>query len=136
MNTKVIKKEAPFYPEGFGDVEVTIDPLKKFNKVPRWALYEATGLIPYFIMEAPAKGDTQQVAQVLLECYGFGMPQSYNMMDDEAASLDTEGVYRYTEDEDMYPLVQFDLEHTTIYVYQYGLVAVVDAQTQWMQRFD
>lgn len=122
-------------------MEVNIDPLDGFDGIKESKLFEATGLIPYFVAELAMQGEDVDTAgeamEILNSCYGFGLGD-YNMMDDKAASMSSEGVYSYTEDPDMVPLVEFKLKSgVTVWVYQYALVCVKDADgNHIMQRMD
>lgn len=134
---KTIKKKVPFEVPQLG-MDITIDPLEAFDANPG-AIFESLGLIPYFIAESAllaGKGATKDMAEQMLRHYGFGSPYESNMLD-QGGSLDSDsGLYSYEGDPDLSPLAKFELKYTTVWVYQYGLVAIDDGETQWMQRFD
>ena len=119
-------------------MKVTIDPLNAYEGIKHTKLWEATGIIPYFVAEAAlaetADTKAQDVMDLMNECYGFGLGD-YNMLDGGGA-IDKDGVYTYPDDEPLSPLVKFDMEYSTVYIYQYALVAVDDGNTQVMQRMD
>ena len=119
-------------------LDVTIDPLNGFEGIKHSKLFEATGLIPYFVAEAALTEGTdtaQEAFNVMNEAYGFGLGD-YNMLSDKG-EVDSEGLYSYPEDPDLAPMVQFKWDDMTVWVYQYGLVAVRDGEGNTiMQRMD
>ncbi len=116
---------------------VKIDPLRKFEAVKANRLFEATGLIPYFVNEAKMCEQEdctpEELMEVMLEAYGFGM--SGNMLDHGGEIL-ADGTYEYPEDEPLYPMVEFRLQTCSVYVYQHALVAVVGDDSKVMTRMD
>ena len=120
-------------------LEVTIDPLKGFKGIKDSKLFEATGLIPYFVAEAALTegADTaQEVMNIMNEAYGFGMGD-YNLLSDGVGQIDDDGLYHYEGDPDMSPMVEFSFKENKVWVYQFSLVAVQDADgNQVMQRMD
>jgi len=116
---------------------IKIDPLRQFEAVKPNRLFEATGLIPYFVNEAfmceQEDSTPEELMEVMLEAYGFGM--SGNMLDYGGEILG-DGTYQYPEDEPLYPLVEFQLKTCSIYVYQHALVAVVGDDSEVMTRMD
>jgi hypothetical protein len=121
-------------------MEITIDPLKGYDGVKPTKLFEATGLIPYFVQEAALSKDgnttAKEVMDIMNEAYGFGMGD-YNMLEN-GGEVDDDGRYQYPEDPELVPLVQFELDTgVKVWVYQYALVAVVDPEGgQIMVRID
>ena len=119
-------------------MDATIDPLNGFEGIKDSKLWEATGLIPYFVAEAAATAHletAQDVMDVMNECYGFGLGD-YNMLS-EKGEVSPEGLYTYPEDPDMSPMVEFKFGEFTVWVYQYALVAVRDGEGNTiMQRMD
>lgn len=47
-----------------------------------------------------------------------------------------EGVYKYPQDPDLYPLVKVELHGCTYYQYDYGLVAIVTEESTFIMRMD
>ena len=121
-------------------LDIQIDPLEGYEGVKPSKLFEATGLIPYFVQEAAFSKDgnttAKEVMDIMNECYGFGMGD-YNMLE-QGGTVDAEGRYLYPDDPELVPLVQFELDTgVKVYVYQYALVAVVDPEgNEIMVRMD
>lgn len=104
---------------------ITIDPLEHYRTVPFSRLWEATGLLPYFFAEAAleASNSLEDVKWVVGKCYGFPLHPMGGEVTDE-------GVYKYPEDPDLFPLVQFDLpQDIKILVYEYAITAFCDILT-------
>ena len=139
MRIKRIKKPATFEPPGMDGVQITLDPTGAYKRLPSQTMWDSLGLIPFFVQRASQEvpeGSAKEVMDKMDDVYGFGLGQ-YNMLDQEEGShIDNEGVYYYPNDPDLAPIVKFELEHTTVYVYPYALVATDDAQEQIMRRFD
>ena len=139
MQTKTRKPETPKQFNTATGLKITVDPLDAFSGISRNKLFEATGLIPYFVAEAHLSIAEEPTAQGVMDdlndSYGFGLGE-YNMLDDEAASMAENGLYSYEEDPDLSPLVEFDLGGATVWVYQYALVAVKVGSDVIMQRMD
>ena len=138
MPLKTIQVEQETKPtlKGF---TATMDPSDHYG--PKGAkvgkLWDAMGLIPYFISEAAQEPTAKTVMDHMVDTYGWGMG-SYNMLgEDQAGKLEGD-VYKYPEDEDLYPYARFELldSGVEIRVYPYALVAVTGPDGQFMQRFD
>ena len=57
----------------------------------------------------------------------------------EGGTVDSEGVYSYPEDPDLYPLAVMTAPYTTdkVFFYEYSMVGVLtEAGNFWMSRFD
>ena len=121
-------------------MEMVIDPLNQFEGIKASKLFEATGLIPYFVAEAALTAGletAQDAMDIMNEAYGFGLGE-YNLLEDGKGEVSPEGLYTYPEDPDMAPMVKFEwAEGFTVFVYQYALVAVRGPEGDAiMQRMD
>lgn len=101
---------------------VTIDPLNAFKGSTASRLWDACGLIPYFVAEAVGEESAQAVVDSMVDTYGFGR---YEM----SGEVTPKGVYTHPEDPDLEPMVEFHLMSgdVTVWVYQHAIVAVCDA---------
>jgi hypothetical protein len=95
------------------------DPTNNFKHVKESVLMEHMGFIPKFIMQALDRPDTS-LAQGMLDAYGFGSPPM------TGGVVKEDGVYSYPEDPDLHPLVKLVTERGTVYVYQYGIVSILE----------
>ena len=122
-------------------VMVHIDPNSNFKGVENTALFEATGLIPMFVVETVVYGPEPTGAKEFMACmdkaYGFQIGD-YDMLADGKGKVDGDGVYSYPEDPDLHPLVLMETQKgMRVYIYQYGLVAVRDLDNKTvMKRMD
>ena len=94
-----------------------IDPSKKFENLNKSDLMMSLGYIPGWVVnqeffEKPLK-------EALDLQYGFGM---FEMTGGEVTE---DGVYKYPQDPDLYPLIKITRGEETLYQYQYGIVAIV-----------
>lgn len=111
-------------------ISVETDPTDNFSDVEEGTLMEHMGLIPNFIVQALDRPDTS-LAQGMLDAYGFG---SVPML---GGIVKEDGVYSYPEDPDLYPMVKLVTERGTIYVYQYGIVSILEtSKTTVVYRMD
>ncbi len=105
---------------------ITLNPCGKYKNKEAEHVWDAMGLLPYFIAEC-ALSSTQggsETFDAMGQCYGFPM---FNMLEDGKGKVSEEGVYSYPQDPDLYPYAQFELgNNTTILVYPYGLVYFKD----------
>ena len=117
-----------------GGLEVIIDPNDAYSGIKPTKLLEASGLLPYFALEAALTQpeSLQEAWDTLTECYGFG--------DSSSASWGRiEGLtYKSSEDDpDLEPMLQFKLtEDISMLVYQYAIVAVTDGTDTIIGRMD
>ena len=116
-------------------IAVTVDPLNGYPEAKPRALFDATGLIPYFVAEASEEETAKTALATMNQVYGFGLGDDYNMLD-HGGKVDHDGRYKYPGDPELVPLVQFETTYVTVWVYEYGLVAVTDGQDTIMQRMD
>ena len=121
-------------------VEVTsrFDPLKRFPNATKQALVEACGLIPYFVLEAAtvAPEGAAGVLEAMNNAYGFAI--GINLT---GGTVSDEGVYRYPEDPDLYPIARFDVDGpegaiASVFIYQCAIVAVRDNKETLVTRMD
>ena len=61
--------------------------------------------------------------------YGFPLTEM------EAGQV-VEGVYKYPQDPDKYPLVKVELHGCTYYQYDYGIIAIVTEESTYITRMD
>ncbi len=119
------------------NVTANTDPLGQFKGIKPNKLIEATGLIPHFIQDVALSDpmDAQEAFELMIECYGFG---GEDTLAGGKGEVTEEGVYRYPEDPDLYPLVSFTIteQDIEILVYQYGFVVVRDEDNTLMVRMD
>ena len=91
-------------------------------------LVEACGIIPDFFCSACCEASQGTltllaIADKMDELYGCGGFAQYPLK----GSLGDFGVYSYPDDPDMHPLARFSFEDRfVLYVYQYGICAIVD----------
>jgi hypothetical protein len=117
-------------------VHLEIDPL---NAYPAGVVNpEHGGLIPSFFVTAFERLHVNEqapsldnVAQAMDDIYRFG-GFCYPL----GGSVDPDGVYTYPQDPDLYPLLKMTCEGLTLYVYEYGIVALTDGARTLTARFD
>lgn len=121
-------------------MEVTVDPTGAYKGVPQRGLFESCGLIPYFVAEAASTSlleSSEDVMEIMREAYGFST--KYNFLNQEGSQVDEDGVYSTNDnDPDLSPILKFEFDKFTVFVYHYGLVAVLDGneENNIMERFD
>jgi hypothetical protein len=105
-----------------------IDPLNK-SRYPSGMTLQICGFIPGWIqdsyfgaLEDGAKGAFERVLE---HYYGHFMPSA-----SMTGTVTKDGVYKYPEDPDLYPLVSFEGEAETLYQYDFGIVAIVDNESR------
>ncbi len=101
------------------DIVWQLDPNKRFQKVNPERLAESLGLIPDFITE-----DTDDVIQTALDRYGF------HLGGDMGGTILDDGTYKYPGDPELHPLSRCEAGGKVIFVYDYGIISFVDAETK------
>lgn len=94
--------------------------------VSQLELVERCGIIPDFFATAVATGNPRgltldTISKSMNEQYVFG-----GFSDSWKFLMDEKGLLHYEGDDPYIPLVRFDYLHFSLYVYQYGIVALVD----------
>jgi hypothetical protein len=92
-----------------------LDPNNFYQGMKSVEIVDHLGLIPHFVH----REDTRHPVEQLTERYGFG-PLTHM----SGGILTEDGVYRYPEDPDLYPLAEARVNQETVRVYPYGIVAV------------
>lgn len=97
-----------------------IDPLDRFKSVPNHLLLETCGIIPGWIDRFSSIPYKRQIE------LGRGMPTNWRDV-----NINSEGVYLSKDDPALYPIMRsehrgFESDET-LYIYEYGLVGIVDA---------
>lgn len=99
-----------------------IDPRNKHSNVTREDMLSMLGFIPYWLNPA----DPRPAKEQLEEKYGLGP-----LFDMKATIVN--GVYHSesAEDDDdpLWPLAEIPLHDDVIYIYEYGIVGIVNTQT-------
>jgi len=116
------------------NISIEIDPNGKFLTVEMSRVIGAAGLLPYFALEAfelLPEGGTEEVYQMLVSIYGMG---DYRMP--KGGTVSPEGVYNAPEDPPLDPIVSVSGLNTTVYIYQYAIIAVVDKNDTIVSRMD
>jgi hypothetical protein len=98
-------------------------------------LFEACGLIPSFYYEimhdiVPHETSVEGIMDLLMKVYGFGTDVRMK------GKVDSEGVYSFPEDPDLHPYLVIKGFGHQVYIYPYGIVAVVDKDEQSIARMD
>lgn len=88
------------------------------------------GILPYWVARV-ADGDN--LIKGLEEQYGFG--SLYSM---EGGHITIDGVYKYPEDPDLYPVALIERRDEIVYFYKYGIIAIVynDGRKTFVTRMD
>ncbi len=107
-------------------IERTYDPLKEYAGNTEARLDEACGLIPMFL-----KNDEEPIKDNLEAGYGFG-----NLIEMTGGNVEKNGMYYYPEDPPLAPYIKFVKAGETLYIYPYGIVAIVDASNTFVSRMD
>jgi len=114
------------------DMLYTFDSGKHYQHEPFNYLRVQLGvLVPWSmaIMHAPA-GTTFK--QVFNDAYPFGLISM------DGGEIGPDGVYRYPEDEPLYPMAETSYGNEKLYFYPYAIVGTVNSETgqQWLTRLD
>jgi hypothetical protein len=96
----------------------------------RETIVDLCGLLPGFIGNI---GEEQDIVEGLTEQYGFG-----ELMPLSGTIVDTIYVSPYAEDSKLKPLVQLKVATASIYIYFYGILAIVydDDRDTFISRLD
>lgn len=102
-----------------------VDPLQKYSRSQRQDIIDTCGIIPYWL---------QSVKDDFKQCIKDNYPWLGEPMGGEVI----EGVYVYPEDPELFPYMQAIFGDQVAYIYPYGIVAVIDRDTnvQWIVRCD
>jgi len=134
------------FTENFRASDFILDRVLNPNRDPEigkaWPndLVEACGIIPDFFCTAcleaqhvdPQKLTILDIADKMDELYGCGGFAQYPLK----GTLGANGVYSYPDDPDLHPLARFSFEDRfVLYVYQYGICAVVDEKVPSKYRW-
>lgn len=107
----------------------TLDPLAKFTHVDDEYIKQSLGLLPGWVVNS--EFENVPLKKALNDQYGFGMYEN------EEASIDENGVYKYPSDEDLYPLVKIIRGNEIFYQYEYALIAIVQKDgSSYCSRMD
>ena len=113
-----------------------VDPTGHYGdkKVPTKRLLDALGIVPAFVIEAAMaleEATPRSVMDAMGDVYGFYLG------DMEGGTVDSEGVYSYPEDPDLYPLIEWTLGGTVkVYMYNYAIIVVTDGKETIVTRMD
>jgi len=112
------------------NVPICIDPLQKFRNSNPQSLIMSLGVLPFWVMEGVAQGESAKDALINRYQYYSG-PMTHG-------EIKPNGIYQYPGDEPLPPVGALHLENETVYFYQYAIVAVVNVETgeQWITRMD
>jgi hypothetical protein len=103
-----------------------VDPTDHFSDVEPEYLVDACGLIPYWIDVTTEDSFQKQVD----DNYGFGL---FEM---KGGEVDANGVYRYPEDPDLFPLVKWERDGEVAYMYQYAIMSFIKDGEVFVTRVD
>jgi len=99
---------------------LTLDPHSKFYHIDEISMSNMVGFIPSWLSDATH--DDLSAQECLDRCYGFGLYES------KEASITKEGIYQYEGDPDLFPLIKIERGDEIVYVYEYALVAIINAE--------
>jgi hypothetical protein len=111
--------------------QLIIDPLGKYPSGHDEQIKESLGLIPSFVLASITDitgNDSIEFMDAMKGYYGF---PTYEM-----GGTVEEDVYKYPEDEDLYPLAKYDFGDTHLLQYEYGILSYVDGDKVNTVRMD
>jgi hypothetical protein len=109
-------------------VKIIRDPLGKFPGMPDDDFFNLTALPGTWALEAMR--DKVPVLPYMLGQYGFPVAPM------TGGEVKEHGAYLYPEDPELYPLVTLKAPSTTVHIYQYGMVAVIEKGSTTVVRLD
>ena len=118
-------------------MDIQLDPSGYYAPLPdvqQARLLAACGLLPYFFACAAASGakDAESVHKAMEKEYGFPAPT----IEKQGMEVDDYGVYRYTGDDPLYPLLMVHAEGVTFYVYPHGILTIQDSSSTIVTRME
>jgi len=110
------------------DVKIYVDPLGKFPEVPMMNILNACGFIPEWLINEPV---AEPIMDMLNRVYPYGIP----MM--SGGTIEKDGVHKYPNDPDLYPLIKVERGDDVIYQYEHAIVAIVfESGAYYITRMD
>tara|TARA_R100001510_G_scaffold55526_1_gene59581 strand:- start:5919 stop:6302 length:384 start_codon:yes stop_codon:yes gene_type:complete len=111
---------------------------KKRYKMSTNDLMAWGGYIPLWVVQwnlHHAMGSDESLLDHLDKCYkaraGMGIKER-----PMGGEIDSEGVYRYPEDEPMYPYMTWDTREGQVYFYPYSVMGIPDGDKHYATRMD
>jgi len=122
-NSNIINMNPTHFNEGklWQQVECIRDPLNKyihFEDENEYRIEELLGRLPYFMNNL----DNRSLKEQMIEEYFKNAGPCYEI---EKASVDIDGVYRYPQDDDLYPIFLFLRDNERVFIYPYALIAII-----------
>lgn len=111
---------------------ITLDPLSKCELGSKYII-EVCGILP--VWAADESGETMKDS--LMNNYPYYMGEM------TGGSIDSQGIYSYPEDDDLFPLLKIERSdgddlREVCFIYEYAIVACRDIETGdlWVTRMD
>lgn len=104
-------------------LSIKVDPTQSYSKYDREHMIETCGLIPHWVFDhyvKEAEKDLDGAFQRVIE-------NNYEFLGgDLGGNVTIEGLFQYSGDPDLYPMISYEGETETMYQYPYGIIAVVN----------
>lgn len=103
-------------------VKTTVDPMGKYPNASGEQIFLACGQVPVWLNDLN-NPDHESIKSIFSRFYVFGVFET------KGGIVDEEGVYKYPNDPDLYPLIKMERGNEIVYQYRSGLVSIIDVET-------
>jgi len=116
---------------------ITLDPMGKYPDAQEFELLEACGLLPCFIQS----GDTSPMKEQLQNNYGFPIHWEdcrldKNFLQHDPVQFVADPQFAYTDDPNLAPYAVIQHGSSSLYIYRYGLVVLIEGEHFLWARMD